>query len=221
MVKNLIFDLDDTLIKDEVEDSLYYKQALKKCGYDENNYKKIYDAIDVYEMTRSEKNFYYNKQELLNTINSELKTNYSINLVDELLDAIGKDWTKRVIIKEKNIKQLSQKYNLYVYTNFFTKIQEMRIKAIGYDKYFKKVFGADIYGCKPFRKSFQKVLNELKVIPEECIMIGDTKNIDILAANNIGMKSILYDYNGKRDKKEYKLKDYIVIDDLEKLLKIL
>lgn len=221
MVKNLIFDLDDTIIKDEPEDSIYYKDALKKCGYDESNYQKIYCAIDVYEKTIPEENLYFDKQEMINVINSELKTNYSISLVDELLNVIEKNWIKRVHLKEEIVKELYQKYNLYIYTNYFTKPQEMRIKNIGYDKYFKKVFGADIYGCKPFRKSFENILNELNTTPEECIMIGDSINIDILAANNIGMKSILYDYNGKRDKKECGLKDYKVIDNLDKLLEIL
>lgn len=221
MIKNLIFDLDDTIIKDELEDAIYYKEALRNCGYDENNYKKVYDAIEIYDNTRSEKCLYYNKQEMLKVINFELQTDYSINLIDELILVIGKYWTKRVQIKEENIKKLSEKYNLYIYTNFFTEAQLMRIKNIGYDKYFKKVFGADLYGCKPFKISFQKILDELNTNANECIMIGDSKNKDILAANNIGMKSILYDYNGKRDKNEYKLENYIVISDLNKLIEIL
>lgn len=221
MIKNVIFDLDDTIIKDEKSDSLYYKEALRICGYDEEKYLDVYMAIDEYDKMITEDNMYYNKNEMLDTINKILNTNYSIKLVDELINAVGKYWIERVIIKEEVIKNLSERYNLYVYTNYYTEAQSRRLENIGYLKYFKKVFGADKYGSKPFKKSLEKILKELNTIPEECIMIGDDKSRDILAANRVGMKSILYDYNGKRDKKEYELQDYIVVNDLNKLVDIL
>ena len=116
---------------------------------------------------------------------------------------------------------LFSKYNLYVYTNYYQDVQKERIKNIGYLKYFKKIFGANKYGCKQYKKCFENVLNEIGAKSEECIMIGDDKSRDIQAANNLGMQSILYDYNGKRDKKEIQLKDYIVINNMDKLLEIL
>lgn len=220
MIKNLIFDLDNTIIKDEVDDSVYYKKALRNCGYSEENYYKIYCSIDEYDNLKTENNMFYDKKEMLETINRILNTSYDINLIDELILVVGEDWTKRIILKEDIIKKLYKNYNLYVYTNFFEEAQENRLKNIGYLKYFKKVFGADNYGSKPFRKSFELILEEMDSKPEECIMIGDTINKDILAANNIGMKSILYDYNGKRDKKELNLKNYVVINDIDNLLNI-
>lgn len=221
MIKNLIFDLDNTIILDKDSDSEFYKEALRNCGYDEGNYYNIYMAIDEYDKLITEESMYYNKKEMLNTINQVLHTDYSINLVDEIIRVIGQYWTKRIILKENIVKELVKKYNLYIYTNYFHEAQEKRIENIGYLNYFKKVFGADEYGSKPFKKSFENVLKEMNSKPEECIMIGDDKTRDIMAANNIGMKSILYDYNGKRDKKEIELKNYIVINDMEELLKIL
>ena len=134
---------------------------------------------------------------------------------------MGLYWNKKVFIEEDIINKLSSKYNLYVYTNYFKSAQEKRLEKIGYLKYFKKVFAADYYGSKPFKSSFEKVLKEINAISEECIMIGDDKANDILAANNMGMKSILFDYNGRRDKKEIEAKDYIVIKDMKELEKIL
>ena len=57
--------------------------------------------------------------------------------------------------------------------------------------------------------------------PEECIMIGDDKAKDILVANKIGMKAILYDYNGKKGKKICDVKDYIVLKDFDKIFEVL
>ena len=140
-----------------------------------------------------------------------------MKLIDEILKLSGKYWTKRVIIDENTIRKLSEKFNLYVYTNYYTKVQENRLRNIGYLKYFKKVFGADKYGSKVFKKAFEKVLKEINAKPEECIMIGDDKSRDILAANNVGMKSILYDYTGEKSKKIVDVKDYIVIRDFDKI----
>ena len=221
MVKNLIFDLDNTIIKNKDTDCLYYKDALRNCGYDEINYYNIYMAIDEYDKLITNEHMYYNKQEMLDTINKILNTNYSIKLIDEISKVIGKYWIEDVILKENILSKLSEKYDLYIYTNYFHEAQKNRIENIGYSKYFKKIFGADEYGSKPFRQSFENVLKEIDAKPEECIMIGDDKSRDIQAANNIGMKSILFDYNGKRDKKELKLDNYIVINDMERLLEIL
>ena len=93
------------------------------------------------------------------------------------------------------------------------------MENIGYDKYFKKIFAADKFGCKPYKASFKRVLDYLKAEPEECLMIGDSISKDILAANNIGMKSILFDYDGKRDNKKLNLNNYTVIHNMEELTK--
>ena len=37
-IKNILFDLDNTLIKNLDDDALYYKDALSHLGYDEKDY---------------------------------------------------------------------------------------------------------------------------------------------------------------------------------------
>lgn len=220
-VKNIFFDLDNTLIFDEESDSEYYKDVLTNLGFDEENYYGIYRAIDEYDKSLTEENCFYNEQEMLDFINEVLNQNYPIELIEGLKKAMQENWIKRPLIREIVLENLSKKYNLYVYTNYFGESQAKRLENMGYIKYFKKVFGADKYGCKPYKKNFEKILNEIGAKPEECIMIGDTKKLDILAANNAGMKSILFDYNGKRDDKNIELKEYIVIKDMNDLGKIL
>lgn len=86
---------------------------------------------------------------------------------------------------------------------------------------FRKVFGADRVGGKQFKKSMKNILTEIKATPEECIMVGDTKSTDIACANFVGMKAILYDYNDMRDLENIELNNYIVIKNLDELLKLL
>lgn len=221
MIKNLIFDLDNTLIRDGEGIELTYKESLRNCGYDEENYGKIFEVIDIYDGLISEEDMYYDKQGLLDLINEKLNTNYEMKLIDELNKTVGLSWTKEVMIPKEIIEKLSKKYNLYVYTNYFYDAQMPRIETIGYESYFKKMYAADQYGCKPFKKSMIKVLEDMNAKPEECIMIGDTKDKDIIAANNVGMKAILVDYNGKRDKKEVVANNYKVLTDYNKIFDLL
>lgn len=220
-VKYLIFDLDNTIILDEEEEINTYKDALKKLNYDPEDYCKIYDAVDEYEVAVTEDELYFTKQGLLEFLNKTLNRNYSMELIEELCDVIGKYWIRKVLLDEETVKYLSSKYKLYIYTNFFSDAQYERIKNIGYDKYFEKVFGPETYGLKPYRKSIELVLTEINARPEECLMIGDSKDKEILSADIVGMKAILYDYNGKRDKKNIEINNYIVVKNLKELKEIL
>lgn len=220
-IKNILFDLDNTLIKNEEDDMLYYKEALSNLGYDEKDYKTIYDLLDKYNPTFTENNNFYSKQDMLNFINQNLNKNYSIELIDEINKYISKYWIKHSFIQEDTLKYLSSKYNLYVFTNWFGDTQAKRLKNIGLLKYFKNVFGSDCYGSKPFKSAFKNVLNELNCSPEECVMIGDSKLNDIYGARNIGMNAILFDFNGSRDKSDIIVDNYCVITDLKQLENIL
>lgn len=221
MIKNIIFDLDNTIIEDRDEYILYYKEALINCGYSEENYLNIYNAFEDYEHILDEKNRFYSRKTAIEFLNKKLGTNYDIKLIDEINEVIGKYWTKYVLLSEATLKYLSSKYNLYVFTNWFESCQAERLKNIGYYKYFARVFGADIVGAKPFAESFNTVFRFIDTLPSECIMVGDSKKNDILGANNVCMSAVLYNYNGKRDLEEIYAPNYISITDLKELEKIL
>lgn len=221
MIKNIIFDLDNTIIKYKDEYALNYKQALKNCGYDEDDYLNIYDVLDYYEHSLTDSNSFYSRKTMINFLNQKLNTNYDIKLIDELNAVIGKYWTHSILLPEDTLKYLSSKYNIYVFTNWFESPQADRLKNIGYLKYFKKIFGADTIGAKPFKSSFNNLLNYIEASSSECIMIGDNKKMDILGANNAGIPAILFDFDGKRDKPDILAPNYKVITDLKALDKIL
>lgn len=220
MIKNIIFDLDNTIIEDKDDDVLHYKEALKNCGYSEDNYLNVYNTLDDYEQTLSEENRFYSRETVIEFLNKKLNTNYDIRLVDELNKVIGKYWINP-FLSEDTLKYLASKYKLYVFTNWFEVAQTQRLQNIGYLKYFTKVFGSDTVGAKPYLSSYNTVLENIGALPSECIMIGDNKKCDVLGANNAGISAILFDYNGKRDKKDILATDYKVITDLKKLKNLL
>ena len=116
MIKNIIFDLDNTIIEDRDEYILYYKEALINCGYSEENYLNIYNAFEDYEHILDEKNRFYSRKTAIEFLNKKLGTNYDIKLIDEINNSSEKTL---VLVsegaKEKNanlaIDKLSEKIN--------------------------------------------------------------------------------------------------------------
>ena len=244
MIKYVFIDLDNTIIKDEVEEVESYKGVLQSLGYDPSDYEAVFDVIDEYEASLTEENPYYNMKDMIDFINNKLGKNYTYELADKLNEAVEVEWAKKekVLIPEHIMEYLSSKYDLYIFTNYFQEVQRKRIENIGYIKYFKKVFGADLYGAKPFKSCFKRAVEEIyketygkekvnenmtdeeyQEMLEQMIYIGDSKKSDIAFAKNIGIKSVLFDETGMNDRLQIDLGDYKydVIHNWNEITKIL
>lgn len=208
MIKRVVFDLDNTLImwKDE------YLCALEKTinKFNPNLDKiKINDIIDDYEKNHQ----YFDKTLLKNYINEQIEEKIDIDFIDDFIYNIGfcSEPNDKVI---EVLKYLQNKYELVILTNWFTEPQTRRLENANIKKYFTEIYGAEKY-MKPNKNSFLQACSTYK--PEECVMIGDNYDIDIIGANNIGMNTIYYNYNNKQNNK-LKL---IEINDLTMLKDIL
>ena len=86
------------------------------------------------------------------------------------------------------------------------------------DKFFDFVVAwEDTNNLKSSGLPFQKVLEKLKMKPEEILVVGDRLSRDILPAKNLGMKTVLARY-GMVIKEEGQA-DY-EINDISELLKL-
>ena len=208
MIKKLIFDLDNTLImwKDEYIDAL--RDTLKKYNNNENP-NHINDLIDSYE------DYYdrYDKEKMLEHINNNIKEKLNMDFMNDFLYNIGymSEENKNVI---HTLRYLSKKYELVVLTNWFRNPQINRLKNAKIDKYFKEIYGGEDF-IKPNKEAFVKAAGNTKL--EECIMIGDNYNIDIMGAYNAGLNVI---YFNPKLKDNNKLK-FDEISDFRELMNIL
>lgn len=218
MIKNVLFDVDNTIFDSGIENAIYYKEALENCGYNPERYLDVYNSIEFYEDTFDAESNLYNKQNLLELINEKLNENYSVELIDEINKVIAKYWIQKILIDREVLEYLSSKYDLYVFSNWFFDAPYNRLKNVDYLKYFKKVFTADNYGSKPFKKSFQNILKELNCNASECVMIGDSVRSDINGANSVGMKSILVDLDKKHSNENI---NCVIINNFEQIKSIL
>ncbi len=236
MIKRVFIDLDNTIIKHDAEDIKLYSKVLEQYGFDPNDYQLVYSAIDAYEFSLPEDKPYYAVEDMIDFMNKNYNKNYTCEFAYGLMKAIEDEWSKKenVLVPERIMEYLSNKYDLYVYSNFYQDVQEKRIEKIGYSKYFKKIFGSDKYGIKPYASCFHRVMNEIvgkdniseeeyRKILDEVIYIGDSKRSDIMFSKNVGIRSILYDETGKNDKVDVDLGDYKyeVIHNWNEITKIL
>jgi putative hydrolase of the HAD superfamily len=61
-------------------------------------------------------------------------------------------------------------------------------------KNFGRIFTpVETKSLKPDPKVFLTVINDFKIKPEECVMVGDDVRRDLVSAKNLGMKTILID----------------------------
>ena len=93
MLKNIIFDLDNTIIRDHDEDAERYRVLLRKYGYDEEKWKELYDYIGEYDFVYPEDKYYYNRKEMLEYLNNSMRENYSIEFIDGVLTVEQKTLT--------------------------------------------------------------------------------------------------------------------------------
>jgi HAD superfamily hydrolase (TIGR01549 family) len=100
------------------------------------------------------------------------------------------------------LESLKGRYKLGVITNYMDGPTCQRVfDKLGYRETFDAlVVSAEVGHRKPSRIIFQQALRETGSRPENCVMVGDLYEADVVGANNMGMKSVLVDvYDSQQD----------------------
>lgn len=181
MIKRIIFDIDGTLIKG-VNFKQYISNTLKQYGIDDiEQTSKFIANIKTYE----EKNSYYDKKLYLehfsNVLGVQLQNAFLEIFFNELKNAVPKDSTK---VKEM-LDSLTD-YELVLLSNYFEESQRNRLTTMGINDYFTEYYGEKII------KPNIEVYNQAKGIytPQECVIVGDDKILDIEIPQSLGFKTI-------------------------------
>lgn len=94
------------------------------------------------------------------------------------------------------LQYLSDKgYGLHLITNGFEKTQHSKLKHSGLDIYFKEVITSEgSNSLKPNKEIFEFALKKSGALLHESIMIGDTLEVDIAGAKNVGMDQVFVNH---------------------------
>lgn len=207
-MKAIVFDVDNTLVDWKDEYIFALKNVLKEMNlnYSQELVEKIDNIIDDYE----QENDILEKNVMLDYINSKCNLNLPLEFIDKLLVAQGE-----CIYENKALvplmEYLSNKYDLFVISNWYTKTQKIRLEKLGIAKYFKKIIGADINYLKPDKRAFDIILKDYAA--KDIISIGDSFENDIELPASLGMK-VLWRTTEKSDK----YKTFEKIEELKDLL---
>jgi len=211
-----IFDIDGTLTYFEnLEESI--REALNQYGYDSNDeYVRLqFEAVDIIlEKSINNENF-FNMDNFVR-IHKEtmgLKDDAFL-VVDRMLESTSKYIRAFPNVKE-TLEQLS--CNLICSTNWFKKIQLEKLKTVGIEHFFKKIYTCEGLEAKPSDKHFRHILKKECLNPKDCVMIGDSTTD--LGASQVGIETILVDYD--QNKKHLYDNASAVITEFSDLKKIL
>ncbi|PEE42685.1 HAD family hydrolase [Priestia megaterium] len=124
------------------------------------------------------------------------------------------DWEYVEIVDgvSKSLHIVSQSYICCVASNAGASNSElmgMALKRVDIQQYFQYLFTSRELGfSKPSLDFFSKIVQVLGFIPQECIMVGNDYNKDIIPAKKIGMQTILFSQGSKDANLDYA--DYVM-----------
>ena len=125
-MKKIIFDLDDTLMM--FNDS-YIKDYCEIINGTFEEGINLYKAIGKYEQIAD----LYDKNDMLDFINNDQGTNYTMENLNDLEKIIATKWFKYVPDGTRDVLEyLYNRYELYVLTNWFSDNQKDRLKNAGF-----------------------------------------------------------------------------------------
>ncbi|MBL7170112.1 MAG: HAD family hydrolase [Candidatus Aenigmarchaeota archaeon] len=188
-VKVVVFDLWNTLIYDSSKEN--HEKMARLLGFE--NRQEFWDYCDSYFFHRNQK-FYDFLKELI-----EEK-----NLPEETFDKIKELWEDSKnyvnVFPEtiSTLERLKKKHKLAIISNSAEEEANESLEKLNLKKYFDYiVLSCKVELAKPDPRIFQLVLDHFKVKLEECVMIGDNLEVDVIPARMLGMKGILIDTRKK------------------------
>ena len=225
-IKHIFFDLDHTLWHFEKNSSLTFKFLLNKYNINVGlqSFLKIYMPINfsLWNLYRDDK---ITKEYLRHNRLKSTFEKLNINIKPSVIDNISDDYVKHLpdnnfLLKDAItvLDYLFKKYTLHIITNGFTEVQNTKIINSNLKKYFTCIIDSETVGVKkPHSKIFQYAYDVSKATNKnQCLMIGDNYEADVMGAINNGFKAIHLNSNN-----ENLHKDSIIINDLISLKEIL
>ncbi len=191
--KRVIFDLNGTLFP-----SVNYEGRIKTImdaygmKYDEKSIKGMLKAMGTYEDVFSSYTIKDYSEYLSYLSGLNLDEDFILYFLSRK-DILAPN-TLITGVRE-TLEYLKERYDLIVLTNFFAKAQYEQMAYLDIAKYFSSVLGGDT--LKPHPDAFIKASKPYKV--EECVMIGDDYEKDIMGAKSASMPYIHYNPNGKEN----------------------
>lgn len=205
-LKRIIFDADDTLWDNNrfyVNAAESFLNICEHAGYDREEVIKSFDELElkvVKERGYGSENYIYILETLFNYYNNLNHTKLNKNKFNSLLQ----DFSNHVHDKpqifpgvQETLKNLQNKYSLYILTKGNIEEQNRKVVNSGLSKYFQEIFVVPEKNDATYLSLFKKYNWNVN---ESC-MVGNSPKSDINPALRLGMFAIFipYPYTWKLD----------------------
>jgi putative hydrolase of the HAD superfamily len=224
--KHLFFDLDDTLWDFEKNSGHVLEQLFLEFDLADKLKTDFSTFHSTYKKTNLQLWIEYSKKE----INKEYLRNHRFNLAFKQFNY--DNYNENLVITEhylergpkgKHLKDgcidtleyLNKNYHLHIITNGFKEVQAIKIDGCGLRDYFKNIIISEEHNLsKPEEKIFRLAETFADAKTEECVMIGDNFESDIVGALNAGWEAIYYT---EQKPESYSGRHILNLADLKKL----
>ena len=215
MIRNVLFDLDDTLFDFHKAEKIALTKTLVHFGIDPTEetlalYSTINAAhwkrLELGEISREEVKV-GRYRELFKTIGVECDPVKATAYYESML-AIGHYFMPGA---PELLEELYSKYRLYIVSNGTAKVQEGRIGSSGIAKYMDGIFISQILGAnKPDKQFFDTCFAEIPDFSlSETVIIGDSLSSDIKGGINAGITTVWFNPKGIENDNDIK-PDYTI-----------
>ena len=200
-IKNLIFDLDNTLY----DFSIIWKKS-NKLVYEYLKYDKIASYEEFFKHYKAINNMLVDEvlkgnMKLREIRNKRLKLTlekFGIILTEEDCNIYYEKQFDFIIesIKPNEevnlwLSRLCKKYKMILLTNGKSYEQREKLAKLGLENLFELYISGETHISKPKAEAFINVLEKENIVASETMMIGDSLYYDINPANKLGMKTCL------------------------------
>ncbi|AHM61851.1 had superfamily (subfamily ia) hydrolase, tigr02254 [Flammeovirgaceae bacterium 311] len=229
--KYLFFDLDHTLWdhnanSEETLRELYQKYSLEQIGnFCSDSFCQTFDTINRQLWSLNEAG---------EMGREELRSQRFVRVLEALGSTSHPEWVTVGLDRDymsicpakpgllpyarEVLEYCHKRFPMYVLTNGFSDVQDIKLKAAGIEHFFDGIYTAEDAGAaKPSTIFFDYVLKKINAKPQDCLMVGDNLKADIIGAASAGIDSVFY--NPYRRK--YNIPVQRDIHCLSELLKIL
>ena len=215
MIRNVLFDLDDTLFDFHKAEKIALTKTLVHFGIDPTEETlALYSTINAAHWKRLELGEISREEvkvgrycELFKTIGVECDPVKATAYYESML-AIGHYFMPGA---PELLEELYRKYRLYIVSNGTAKVQEGRIGSSGIAKYMDGIFISQILGAnKPDKQFFDICFAEIPDFSlSETVIIGDSLSSDIKGGINAGITTIWFNPKGIENDNDIK-PDYTI-----------
>ena len=130
---------------------------------------------------------------------------FGITPTTELLDQLIGTWNKNWMLAqpyeevEETLTQLKKDYQLVLISNTDNVSITKILEKLGWEHYFDRIFlSCDVRALKSDRFFYPTILQELRRTPEECLVVGDSIQSDIIPAKLYQLPVVLMDRRDTR-----------------------